>query len=63
MVLVYSVSKRERGNFWYSRGEYGLAIQLYRRSLDYLDDNGPGVEIGDGREVFAHCAQHQKHSL
>lgn len=31
-------SKRERGNFWYDRGEYNMAIQLYRRSLEYLDD-------------------------
>lgn len=33
-----SDGKRERGNFWYDRGEYNLAIQLYRRSLEYLDD-------------------------
>uniref|UniRef100_A0A1B6CIU3 peptidylprolyl isomerase n=1 Tax=Clastoptera arizonana TaxID=38151 RepID=A0A1B6CIU3_9HEMI len=30
--------KRERGNWWYSRKEYTLAIQCYRRALDYLDD-------------------------
>lgn len=38
------VSKRERGNFWYTRGDFNLAIQLYRRALEYLNDNGPGVE-------------------
>lgn len=33
-----SDQKRERGNFWYDRGDFNLAIQLYRRSLEYLDD-------------------------
>ncbi|XP_037027190.1 peptidyl-prolyl cis-trans isomerase FKBP8 [Bradysia coprophila] len=37
--------KRERGNFWYERNESNLAIQLYRRALEYLNDNGPGIEI------------------
>lgn len=50
-MVGFSVSKRERGNFFYSRGEFGLAIQLYRRSLDYLNDNGPGVEISAEHEV------------
>lgn len=45
------VSKRERGNYWYSRGDYNLAIQLYRRSLEYLNDNGPGVEVVAENEV------------
>uniref|UniRef100_A0A6B2EAK5 peptidylprolyl isomerase n=1 Tax=Phlebotomus kandelakii TaxID=1109342 RepID=A0A6B2EAK5_9DIPT len=31
--------KRERGNFWYNRSEYNIAIQLYRRALEYLDDS------------------------
>ncbi|KAL1501200.1 hypothetical protein ABEB36_006574 [Hypothenemus hampei] len=30
--------KRERGNWWYQRGENTLAIQCYRRALDYLDE-------------------------
>lgn len=39
MIVVFiSDHKRQRGNFWYDRGEYNLAIQLYRRSLEYLDD-------------------------
>lgn len=37
-LSIHSDHKRERGNFWYDRGEYNLAIQLYRRSLEYLDD-------------------------
>jgi len=37
--------KRERGNFWYERNESNLAIQLYRRALEYLNDNGPGIEV------------------
>lgn len=30
--------KKERGNWWYAREENTLAIQCYRRALDYLDD-------------------------
>ncbi|XP_066260669.1 peptidyl-prolyl cis-trans isomerase FKBP8 isoform X2 [Euwallacea similis] len=30
--------KRERGNWWYQRGENTLAIQCYRRALDYLNE-------------------------
>lgn len=33
-------AKRERGNFWYSRGEYSNAAHCYRRALDFLDDMG-----------------------
>lgn len=36
--------KKERGNWWYSRQEHTLAIQCYRRALEYLDDTeSPGV--------------------
>jgi len=30
--------KRERGNKWYSRGDYSLAVQCYRKATEYLDD-------------------------
>lgn len=46
---IQSDSKRERGNFWYDRGEYNLAIQLYRRSLEYLDDTDKYV--GDASKM------------
>nr|XP_023015036.1 peptidyl-prolyl cis-trans isomerase FKBP8-like isoform X1 [Leptinotarsa decemlineata] len=35
--------KRQRGNWWYSRGENNLAIQCYRRALDYLDEVEGGI--------------------
>ncbi|RZB40286.1 peptidyl-prolyl cis-trans isomerase FKBP8 [Asbolus verrucosus] len=35
--------KRERGNWWYGRGENTLAIQCYRRALDYLDEVEGGI--------------------
>uniref|UniRef100_A0A1L8DTN4 peptidylprolyl isomerase n=1 Tax=Nyssomyia neivai TaxID=330878 RepID=A0A1L8DTN4_9DIPT len=39
---IIGTRKRERGNFWYNRSEYNIAIQLYRRALEYLDDSeGP----------------------
>lgn len=43
--------KRLRGNFWMKRQEYNLAIQSYRRSLEYLDDTvsaGGMMESGAG---------------
>ncbi|EFA06496.1 peptidyl-prolyl cis-trans isomerase FKBP8 [Tribolium castaneum] len=36
--------KRERGNWWYGRGENTLAIQCYRRALDYLDEVETGID-------------------
>lgn len=35
--------KRERGNFWFDQKEYNLAIQLYRRALEYLDETEGGI--------------------
>lgn len=36
--------KRERGNFWYGRGESSLAIQCYRRALEFLDEAEGGIQ-------------------
>ena len=41
------MSKRERGNRWYSRGEYSLAVQCYRKAAEYLDDK----QIDEDMEV------------
>lgn len=30
--------KRERGNWWFNRGEYAKAIQCYSAAVDFLDD-------------------------
>lgn len=32
------VRKRDRGNNWYGRGDYSLAVQCYRKAVEYLDD-------------------------
>lgn len=37
--------KRERGNWWYTRQEHTLAIQCYRRALDYLGDTEGGITL------------------
>ncbi|XP_050297331.1 peptidyl-prolyl cis-trans isomerase FKBP8-like [Anthonomus grandis grandis] len=38
--------KRERGNWWYQRGDNSLAIQCYRRALNYLDEvESEGTEV------------------
>lgn len=38
--------KRERANFWYNRNEFNIAIQVYRRALEYLDDTDGGITDG-----------------
>lgn len=43
--------KRERGNWWYTRGENNIAIQCYRRALDYLDEvEGSNYALSDDNE-------------
>ncbi|CAO1313544.1 unnamed protein product [Diamesa tonsa] len=44
--------KRERGNFWFERQEFNLAIQCYRRALEYLDDTEGGITapLADGEQ-------------
>lgn len=55
--VKFSDRKRQRGNFWYDRSEYNLAIQLYRRSLEYLDDTdkyvgGENAKIEEVRSII-----------
>lgn len=55
----YRDHKRQRGNFWYERSEFNLAIQLYRRSLEYLDDTDKYVgESSKKEEVNEKQEQH-----
>lgn len=35
--------RRCRGNWWYGRNETQLAVQLYRRALDVLDESAGGI--------------------
>nr|CAD7453073.1 unnamed protein product [Timema tahoe] len=39
--------KRERGNWWYTRQEHTLAIQCYRRALDFLDESTGEAYVDD----------------
>jgi len=41
--------KRERGNFWIKRGEASLAVNCYRRGLEYLDEVEGGIQYPDGK--------------
>ncbi|CAD7091956.1 unnamed protein product [Hermetia illucens] len=43
--------KRERANFWYNRNEFNIAIQIYRRALEYLDDTDGGISLGHESEL------------
>ncbi|XP_067121963.1 peptidyl-prolyl cis-trans isomerase FKBP8 [Centruroides vittatus] len=37
--------KRDRGNFWYERGDFSTAVHCYRRALDFLDyDEGQNFQ-------------------
>ncbi|BES98361.1 Fk506 Hypothetical protein protein [Nesidiocoris tenuis] len=36
--LAVGLRKKGRGNWWYTRDEYTLAITCYRRALEYFDD-------------------------
>ncbi|XP_041767913.1 peptidyl-prolyl cis-trans isomerase FKBP8 [Anopheles merus] len=54
--------KRLRGNFWMKRQEYNLAIQSYRRALEYLDDTvsaGGMMESGSAGSVELSTAELQ----
>lgn len=42
-VSLSSTRRRARGNWWYRRGEAQLAVQLYRRALDVLDESEGGI--------------------
>lgn len=39
--------KRERGNWWFKRDEPTLAIQCYRRALEFLSPNKGGMSHGE----------------
>uniref|UniRef100_T1JKE5 peptidylprolyl isomerase n=1 Tax=Strigamia maritima TaxID=126957 RepID=T1JKE5_STRMM len=39
--------KKDRGNFWFTRGDFSQAIVCYRRALEFLDDDNSNV-ISDG---------------
>ncbi|XP_045501804.1 peptidyl-prolyl cis-trans isomerase FKBP8 isoform X1 [Colias croceus] len=41
--MQIGIRRRCRGNWWYTRGEAQLAVQLYRRALDVLDESEGGI--------------------
>ncbi|KAG0719297.1 Peptidyl-prolyl cis-trans isomerase FKBP8 [Chionoecetes opilio] len=43
--MVVGHRKRERGNWWFNRGEYSRAIQCYSAAVDFLDD--AAMEYGE----------------
>jgi FK506-binding protein 8 len=43
VLMLFSTRRRARGNWWYGRGEAQLAVQLYRRALDVLDESEGGI--------------------
>lgn len=53
--------KRERGNWWYTRGEVSLSIQCYRRALEFLDEAEGGIQYpsSSGEPVSVQNHLHQ----
>lgn len=49
-LFVNRNKKRKRGNWWYSRDEASLAVQCYRRALDYLDETKGGINYPQGEQ-------------
>lgn len=37
--------KKDRGNFWFARSEYSMAIQCYSKAVDYFDDDSIELEV------------------
>ncbi|XP_044745021.1 peptidyl-prolyl cis-trans isomerase FKBP8 [Coccinella septempunctata] len=48
--------KRERGNYWYGRGENSIAIQCYRKALDYLDEVEGGIKFPESNDELSDSA-------
>ncbi|XP_077298434.1 peptidyl-prolyl cis-trans isomerase zonda [Arctopsyche grandis] len=59
---VIGNKKRERGNWWYTMQEPMMAIQCYRRAIEYLDETKGGITdpTADGKIEFA---SEELHSL
>jgi FK506-binding protein 8 len=55
--------KRERGNWWYGREEVTLAVQCYRRALEFLDEDQGGISYpktdDPDEKVLAFLAQYK----
>ena len=43
--FILGETKKRRGNFWYQRGEFSLAIQCYRGAVKYLDVSREELKI------------------
>ena len=37
--------KKERGNFWMVRNEHSMAVQCYRKAVEYFDDESIEIEV------------------
>ncbi|XP_004922407.1 peptidyl-prolyl cis-trans isomerase FKBP8 [Bombyx mori] len=56
--MEIGIRRRARGNWWYGRDEPQLAVQLYRRALDILDESEGGITdpTPSGELTFANQA-------
>ncbi|OTF70999.1 FK506-binding protein-like protein [Euroglyphus maynei] len=45
--LKFGNYKKTRGNFWFERGEYSMAIQCYKGALKYFDANDEELKLVD----------------
>ncbi|XP_053615146.1 peptidyl-prolyl cis-trans isomerase FKBP8 [Plodia interpunctella] len=54
--MEIGIRRRARGNWWYGRGEAPLAVQLYRRALDALDESEGGITEPSPSGALGQCS-------
>ena len=42
---VLGLRKKDRGNFWMLRNEHTMAVQCYRKAVEYFDDEAIELEV------------------
>lgn len=44
--------KKDRGNFWFSHCDYSMAVQCYRKAVEYFDDESIEIEVAMDRYLL-----------
>ncbi len=43
--MEIGLRKKDRGNYWFARGDYSMAVQCYRKAAEYFDDDNIEIEV------------------
>lgn len=49
--------KKDRGNFWFSHCDYSMAVQCYRKAVEYFDDESIQIEVAMDRYFLPQAMQ------